>query len=222
MNERTARRFCETLVVFEQMLSDRKYAYALPLGFEEIRLKMLPIELGNSVTMQEFLRSLEFEATIPPGEHKAKVYFMCGKISKSGATVTRIKEDIESLKPELQKVIIVTMEASNLTTPTIKDLRAIPDIEVEIFDPDFLALAIPKHILQPKFRVLSNAEKEQLLETYMAREDQLPGLAWDDPVRRWYGLAPGEVLSILRPSEGGETPYYRIVKADDPASKKKK
>ncbi|WCJ39045.1 DNA-directed RNA polymerases I II and III subunit RPABC1 [Euphorbia peplus] len=68
--------------------------------------------------------------------------------------------------------------------------------KVEVFQITELLLNITKHSLQPKYEMLTAAQKQHLLAKYKAEEKQLPRMLKDDAIARYYGLEKGQVLKI--------------------------
>ncbi|MFH0978439.1 MAG: DNA-directed RNA polymerase subunit H [Candidatus Woesearchaeota archaeon] len=69
---------------------------------------------------------------------------------------------------------------------------------------------ISKHILVPKHKKLSEAEKKQLLEHFHITENELPKLLIKDPAVIDLKLKPRDVVKITRKSStAGESYYYR-------------
>jgi DNA-directed RNA polymerase subunit H (RpoH/RPB5) len=69
-----------------------------------------------------------------------------------------------------------------------------------------------EHDLVPKFKILSEEEKKQLLERFGTTEEKLPKILKSDPVVNKLNAKAGDVLEIVRLSEvSGESVYYRIV-----------
>ncbi|WP_456366004.1 DNA-directed RNA polymerase subunit H [Thermococcus sp.] len=68
------------------------------------------------------------------------------------------------------------------------------------------------HELVPEHRVLSEEEKEELLNKYRIRISQLPQILVSDPAVVELGAKPGDVIEIKRKSPtAGIYYYYRLV-----------
>lgn len=98
---------------------------------------------------------------------------------------------------------------------TIRQLRLFLDEE--------LFYNLTEHYLVPKHRVLSDDEAKDFLTSNRLRTNQLPILKWDDPVSKWYGFIPGQIVEVLRENLAAETLVdeyrsYRFV--DEPAIEK--
>lgn len=71
-----------------------------------------------------------------------------------------------------------------------------------------------KHELVPEHRILSDGEREKLLEKFDITAKQLPKILSADPVVKGTGAKVGDVLEITRKSlSAGVAVYYRLVVA---------
>ena len=68
------------------------------------------------------------------------------------------------------------------------------------------------NILQPKFRVINEEEKQEMMKKYNVNSDDLlPEISRFDPVAIALGLRPSQVTEIVRSSETAlTTKYYRV------------
>ena len=106
---------------------------------------------------------------------------------------------------EQVKIRIVTREKLN---------QAILRIDyIESFILNHLVINITKHIMMPKFEVMSDEEIEILLKEFSISKNQLPKILITDPISRYFGVKSGDIFKITRSSPTtGLSVSYRLVK----------
>jgi len=112
----------------------------------------------------------------------------------------------------INRAILVTQSGG--LSPSSKQalVEMAPKYILEHFFENELMVNITQHELVPTHIVMTNDEKKELLEKYRLKESQLPKIQHGDPVSRFYGLAKGQVVRIIRPSEtAGRYVSYRLV-----------
>jgi DNA-directed RNA polymerase subunit H len=68
------------------------------------------------------------------------------------------------------------------------------------------------HELSPRYEVLSEEERINLLKKYKIKPSNLPKILDSDPAVKALGAKPGDIIKITRKSElAGESVYYRLV-----------
>ncbi len=94
-------------------------------------------------------------------------------------------------------------------------LNELTDKKVEFIPADLVLMQITEHEYVPKHEILSEEEKERLLDKLQVPASALPNILNSDPVSRVIGAEVGDILKITRKSEtAGETIVYRLVVPD--------
>lgn len=98
-------------------------------------------------------------------------------------------------------IIILQTGLTPYAKQAVEKLSAGDRFRMEVFLENELLVNITRHQLVPRHQVLSDEEKKNLLRRYKLKESQLPRIQKTDPIARYYGLTPGTVVKITRPSE---------------------
>jgi DNA-directed RNA polymerases I, II, and III subunit RPABC1 len=107
-------------------------------------------------------------------------------------------------------IIVIKSDLTHFAKQAIRELAS-RGYKVEYFKDAELLVDITEHKLVPQHIVLSPQEKKELLARYRLKPGQLPRIQVIDPVARYFGLAPKQVVKIVRPSEtAGRYITYRI------------
>lgn len=91
-------------------------------------------------------------------------------------------------------------------------LASLEKMHIETFKTSELIVDVTEHELVPKHEVLTPEQKRIVLSRYNLKDNQLPRILIDDVIARYFGLARGQVVKIVRASEtAGCYVTYRIV-----------
>lgn len=173
-----------------EMLKDRKYncsSYQDKLTIEDIR--KLYIENNLEIIVHHSIHN-----------HSLMVLFQNDKFG-----VNDVKELINYLKQkEIKHIILIVKD--KLTSFGLKYLKN-SNIKYEIFIRKSLMFNITKHKLVPKHQLLTNEEKNKLIESLQCKLVQLPKILKTDSISKYFNATPGQVFKIYRKNEI----YYRVV-----------
>jgi DNA-directed RNA polymerase subunit H (RpoH/RPB5) len=73
-------------------------------------------------------------------------------------------------------------------------------------------LYILSHKLVPQHKIISEKDKNELLKKYNITPEQLPKILDTDPVSKYIGAKPGQIIKIVRKSHtANEAVAFRLV-----------
>ena len=132
------------------------------------------------------------------GAHEKIVVYFEDKVTGM-ERVSQLEEAAKKI-PNISRMIIISRLRTALLQRTIDHINNDPDrvVYVEHFKERELLLDITTHVLVPSHKVLSPMETKELLDRYKINSYQLPKIQHVDPVARYFGLQPGDVVKISR------------------------
>ena len=110
--------------------------------------------------------------------------------------------DIEEVLNYNDDLIIVSKDKINVTIRDLIEQMFIKDKKfVNIYNLHDYLFNVLKHRHQPKFRILSNDEKNEIKKRYnISNDNEFPDISRFDPAMAAIGIRPNEVVEIIRPS----------------------
>ncbi|NBR60623.1 MAG: DNA-directed RNA polymerase subunit H [Actinobacteria bacterium] len=83
---------------------------------------------------------------------------------------------------------------------------------ISFFTPSYIVINPLTHVLVPKHKIVKPEAAQALLKNIHALKRQLPVLAFhEDPIGRFIGAKPGDIIHIQRPSpSAGVYDIYRV------------
>ena len=98
---------------------------------------------------------------------------------------------------------------ANLTSQA-KEVLTQTEVRVEFLQPSDVAFNKMEHQYVPRYRVLTEEEVLALEKKYFATRDKFPVILESDPVCRYMGFRPGQVLEITRKTLAAEVSYRTV------------
>ena len=150
-------------------------------------------------------------------ETQKKIYYKYHLHTKiRPANVLDYIEDLYNIEEFLDKtdeLIIITKDKPNDGLLNVLDRIYKKEKQyVNIYNLHNYLYNCLNNILQPKFRVINDKEKREMMKKYNVVSDNLlPEISRFDPVAIALGLRPLQVIEIIRSSETAlTTKYYRV------------
>ncbi|CAF1086669.1 unnamed protein product [Rotaria sp. Silwood1] len=128
--------------------------------------------------------------------------------------VKEIKEYCKKMEDEhlTSTILIVQKGLTPMARDVVVNELENKKVQFQVFLESELLVNITEHNLVPQHIILTQEEKQELLQRYRLKESQLPRIQSGDPVARYFGLSRGQVVRITRTSEtAGRYITYRLV-----------
>lgn len=155
----------------------------------------------------------DLQTDLPGTSHKIGEYFLHFS-SKSRISE---KDILMSILPQMESVgatrciVVVDIPPSDAIKNVIRKYAD----KLQLFHSKQLIFDITTHRKIPPHRILSNEEKTAFLEKWRIHPSKMPAIDSQDPMAKWIGARPGDIVEILRKSEtAGSTPYWRVCVAN--------
>jgi len=195
------------------MLVDRGYhipVEKLNLSLEAFKQQFVEDdESGRRTQIKE--DDLNIVARIADDPTQSIMVFFCREMKMGVTTLDAYAEKVKRIN--CHSMIIVLYHSMTTQCHTrMRELEMQLLCRIETFTEAELVVDITKHILVPRHIVLSEKEKEEVLQRYHVTVHQLPKIMTTDPIARHYGLRLGQIVKIIRFSENaGQYVTYRYV-----------
>ena len=155
----------------------------------------------------------ELQTDLPGTSYKIGEYF----VYFSSKLRISEKDIVTSILPQMESVgatrTIVVVEVPP-SVAVLNVVRKYAD-KLQIFHSKQLIFDITTHRKVPAHRLLSSEEKTAFLEKMSVEPSKMPAIDSQDPMAKWIGARPGDIVEILRKSEtAGATPYWRVCVAN--------
>jgi len=140
--------------------------------------------------------------------HKIVIFF----IFETKVSVKKMKEIKDIIEKDEGYTHMIIVYKNNITSFAKQFISTNLNIHVQVFSENELSFNVTKHELVPKHEILTTGEKLAVLKKYKCESTKFPTMLSSDPVSRYYGLKPGTMVKITRPSPtSGEYTLYRLV-----------
>ncbi len=175
-------------------------------------------EINTMKTNNQLDMMIEKRTKISDNEEEVKKIYVKYYLAKSlrPNNLEEMVDDLFNIEEILTKSdtlhVVVKDEVNDTLQAQLRHIWERDGIFIIIHPLKRLQYNVLEHILVPTHRVLTNAEKIEIMRKYnIMKDEEFPDLQRFDPVAKAIGIRPGEVCEILRPSKTAVTaPYYRI------------
>ncbi|XP_059670987.1 DNA-directed RNA polymerase V subunit 5C-like [Cornus florida] len=169
-----------------EMLRDRGYVVS------DAELTISLTEFRSIFTEKPDLERLRFCVSHGSKPSKKVLVIFCGTEEIRKQDIVGILSQIAN-KDSLHRVLLILQNKMNPYARKVVDEYP---IKVETFKITDLLVNVTKHVLEPKYEILTTEEKQKVLEKYKVEDKQLPRMLEDDAIARYYGLEKGSVVKV--------------------------
>ena len=170
------------------MLLDRKYKVpkSVSLSFKDFKKKYVANNYNITLTHTHTRRKIYVLFNL---HNKSKLQYIKQLLIDTYETYPIDTTDIMLILHKKPNNIIKKFIRTSLYSDT-----------VELFWLSILQINITKHILQPRFRLLQEEEKQNVLQKYNVTIQQLPKMSLTDPIAKYYKYPKHAIIEIIRTS----------------------
>ncbi len=157
------------------------------------------------IEKEKFEGAFGYTVEIPEDKEKALIWCILDQATVGIVAMNQLYKVMK--EKELDRAIVVT---EGRYTHAVK--QGAKKKKVELLPKSFPVFDIFEHALVPRHEILTEKEKNELLERYKVKPYQMPQVSSTDPAVKAIGAKPGDVLRIIRRSStAGEHIAYRYV-----------
>jgi len=155
---------------------------------------------------EEKKEAVSFLARVPRDKRNVLIWCVPTEGTVGVQHINQMKKAMK--EEEVERGIIITSgryTQTAKTNATKKHIELIPRI--------FPSFNIFDHTLVPKHEIMTQEEKQKLLDEYRVKPYQLPRIKASDPAAKAIGARPGDIVRIIRdsPTAGKYTAYRYVV-----------
>lgn len=170
--------------------------------------KFSPVEIRSAVNVED--STLNFQV-----KHRDDETYICevrfGKVTRN--SFANLEAEILELGEQKRDILFIIPEkVAPYHHVFAKNIWQKAKKLISFFSPFYIVINPLKHVLVPKHRILSQEDAQVLLKTLYTTKRHLPILAFhEDPIGRFIGAKPGDIVHIQRPSpSAGIYDVYRV------------
>ena len=169
----------------------------------------------NEIAILSANKQLDLLLENPKNKKKIFIKYHLGTKLRNNHIYDYIEElyNIDEILTKDDDLIIITKEKVNDNLKKFVDILYKKDnYYINVYNYTDYLFNILDSELQPKFKVLNESEKQEVMQKYNILDDKLfPEISRFDPVAIIFAIRPGEVFEITRSSPTSITSkYYRI------------
>ena len=202
MNEEELSKLYKVFKTLNKMMEDR--------GYEILRKDPINKEGWlNDIKKNKSMNGIFTKLDKNDSSKRIRLYYHYIPSQKLNLEMIKNFMELMHLSHASSGIIIMSGKISQQAKQKIQEINN--ELQVEIFTLNDLVVNITEYELVPKHILLSQEDKQLLLDRYKIKESQLPKILVTDPVARYLGLKRGDVVKIIRVSEtAGRYITYRI------------
>lgn len=168
----------------------------------EVLIKLRKYKL---VEKEKFEGAFGYTIQIPEDKEKALIWCILDQATVGIVAMNQLYKVMK--EKEIDRAIVIT---EGRYTHAVK--QGAKKRKVELLLKSFPVFDIFEHALVPRHEILSEKERQQLLDKYKVKPYQMPQIGSTDPAVKAIGAKPGNVLRVIRRSStAGEHIAYRYV-----------